>query len=395
MQKNILFILLVFLIPINGAIITILTKYLDLEKAKDVPFSHFWFFNLLMFLSEMLAIPLYYIIAYIKKKCQKNSEEQIEIYKSIPEKKITLLLIIPSILDTIATFISNIGLIILGAGIYMMLKGLTIIIVTFLISKYILKNKHTWDHYIAIPTAFIGFIFSGLSAFYGDIGTKSNNNGEENILIGIPAVIISMIFQSAQFSFEEDYMRKYCIHPFLCIGIEGLFGFIFNLILCIIFYFKKLSEEPKEFFKKLCTKDDGNDWRVENIIFAFQQINENEVITIFIIVFFICIFPNNLFGITINKYGGALNRSFIENLRSFLVWLYFLCVRKEDEFQENFNYLRLLGMIFILGSILIYVGLFKIDEKILIRRKKETTDYIDDINEGIVSRSDFSYNSDA
>ena len=134
---------------------------------------------------------------------------------------------------------------------------------------------------------------------------------------------------------------------------------------------------------------------MENIIFAFQQINENEVITIFIIVFFICIFPNNLFGITINKYGGALNRSFIENLRSFLVWLYFLCVRKEDEFQENFNYLRLLGMIFILASILIYVGLFKIDEKILIRRKRKAMDYIDDINEGIVSRSDFSYSSDA
>ena len=88
MQKNILFILLVFLFPINGAIITILTKYLDLEKTDDdIPFSHFWFLNVLMFLSEMLAIPLYYIIAYIQKKCQKNSEEQIEIYKSIPEKK--------------------------------------------------------------------------------------------------------------------------------------------------------------------------------------------------------------------------------------------------------------------------------------------------------------------
>ena len=52
-------------------------------------------------------------------------------------------------------------------------------------------------------------------------------------------------------------------------------------------------------------------------------------------------------------------------------------------------------MIFILASILIYVGLFKIDEKILIRRKRKAMDYIDDINEGIVSRSDFSYNSDA
>ena len=394
MQKKILIILLVFLFPFFGAIITIISKYLDTQESLGKSFSHFWFFNLLMFLSEMLAIPLYYIIAYTKKNCQKNSEEQIEIYKSIPEKKITFLLFIPSILDTTATFITNISLFLLPGDLYTMLKGLTIIIVTILISKYILKNKHTWDHYIAIPTAFIGFIFSGLSAFYGVIGSKSNKNGEENILIGIPAVVISMVFQSAQFSFEENYMRKYCIHPFLCIGIEGLFGFIFNLILCIIFYFKKLSEEPKEFFKKLCTKDDGNDWRVENIIFAFQQINENEVITIFIIVFFICIFPNNLFGITINKYGGALNRSFIENLRSFLVWLYFLCVDSE-ELHENFNYLRLLGMIFILASILIYIGLFKIDEKILIRRKIKTMDYIDDINEEIVSRSDFSYNSDA
>ena len=394
MQKKILIILLVFLFPFFGAIITIISKYLDTQESLGKSFSHFWFLNVLMFLSEMLAIPLYYIIACLKKKCQKNSEEQKEIYKSLPEKKITFLLFIPSILDTIATLISNIGLFYLPGGLYTMLKGLTIIIVTFLLSKYILKNKHTWDHYIAIPTAFIGFIFSGLSAFYGVIGSKSNKNGEENILIGIPAVVISMVFQSAQFSFEENYMRKYCIHPFLCIGIEGLFGFIFNLILCIIFYFKKLSEEPKEFFKKLCTKDDGNDWRVENIIFAFQQINENEVITIFIIVFFICIFPNNLFGITINKYGGALNRSFIENLRSFLVWLYFLCVDSE-ELHENFNYLRLLGMIFILASILIYIGLFKIDEKILIRRKIKTMDYIDDINEEIVSRSDFSYNSDA
>lgn len=127
---------------------------------------------------------------------------------------------------------------------------------------------------------------------------------------------------------------------------------------------------------------------------SFRQINNNRAIKIFIIVLFIYFFPHNLFGITINKYGGALNRSFIENLRSFWVWLYILCVDSEA-LNENFNYLRLLGMIFILASILIYVGLFKIDEKILIRRKRKAMDYIDDINEGIVSRSDFSYNSDA
>ena len=62
-----------------------------------------------------------------------------------------------------------------------MLKGLTIIIVTFLISKYILKNKHTWDHYIAIPTAFIGFILTGLSSILDEI---EGNIQKEDILIG-------------------------------------------------------------------------------------------------------------------------------------------------------------------------------------------------------------------
>ena len=269
MQKKILIILLVLLFPFFGAIITIISKYLDSQNSLGKSFSHFWFLNILMFLSEMLAIPLYYIIAYIQKKCQKNSEEQKEIYKSLPENKITFLLIIPSILDTIATFISNIGLIYLPGDLYTMLKGLTIIIVTFLLSKYILKNKHTWDHYIAIPTAFIGFIISGLSGFLDE---SEGNIKKEDILIGIPAVVISMVIQSEQFSFEEDYMRKYCIHPFLCIGIEGLFGFIFNLILCIIFCFRKLSEEPKEFFKKLYTEDDAGNWSMENIKFLFDRL---------------------------------------------------------------------------------------------------------------------------
>ena len=86
MQKKILIILLVLLFPFFGAIITIISKYLDSQKSLGKSFSHFWFFNLLMFLSEILAIPLYYIIAYTKKsvkKIQKNKKEYINHYQKI------------------------------------------------------------------------------------------------------------------------------------------------------------------------------------------------------------------------------------------------------------------------------------------------------------------------
>ena len=86
---------------------------------------------------------------------------------------------------------------------------------------------------------------------------------DEDISIGIAAIEISMIFQSAQFSFEENYMRKYCIHPLLCKGIEGVFGFIFNLILCIIFNFISCGEKPKGLLEKLCNKNNDNVWRLK------------------------------------------------------------------------------------------------------------------------------------
>ena len=126
---------------------------------------------------------------------------------------------------------------------------------------------------------------------------------------------------------------------------------LFNLILCIIFNFISCGKKPEGLLEKLCTKNNDNGWRVENIKFAFKQIYDSETIAKIIIVLFMSLFPNNLLGITINKYEGALIRSLVENLRSFLVWLYFLCVNPE-ELHENFKYLRLLGMIFVLGSIL-------------------------------------------
>ena len=66
-------------------------------------------------------------------------------------------------------------------------------------------------------------------------------------------------------------MRKYCIHPLLCKGIEGVFGFIFNLILCIIFNFISCMKEPEGLFEKLCIKDGVNDWHVENIILLLNK----------------------------------------------------------------------------------------------------------------------------
>ena len=147
-------------------------KYIVSQKAFGRKFSHSWFLNLIMFIGESMGIPVYYIL--FKKKEEKNKpllivakkdedeEKEEEEKKEIPtpeeleeEKKPEInkfLLAIPAFTDTCSTGLANIGLILLPASIYQMLKG-SLIIMTFLMSKFYVKNKHILDHYIAIPVS--------------------------------------------------------------------------------------------------------------------------------------------------------------------------------------------------------------------------------------------------
>ena len=181
-------------------------------------------------------------------------------------------------------------------------------------------------------------------------------------------MLFAMFCQSVQnFIIEENIIRTYRIHQFLFIGLEGVFGSIFNLILCIILYF--INCNPNEYTKQICTQDDKENWKVENSLFAFKQIYENYIILILLIAFMIIIAIYNMIAISIIKYGGALTRGIVENIRTILVWIIFLIPWTTDSLRENFNWYRLAGVIFIIGSLLFYFSVFKIDEKMTIRSK--------------------------
>jgi len=396
MSNSTLLLILLFLYSFFGTALTVLDQYLVQEN-----FSHSWFLNLIMFLAEILALPIYYLMSYFRKKKQKkeseieqeNSEEQVEIKLTMRQK---FLLIIPCLFDAVANFIIDICLYYFPTILYMMLKGILLNIITCLISRFILKNRHTWDHYFAIVIALIGFIFSGLSGYYGPQPDKKEDGDYEikDIILGIITALISVVLQSSQFSFEEHYMRKYSVHPFICIGIEGIFGFILNLILCIIFYYVKCSGDEDNFFQNFCTQDDNGNWRMENVIYAFKQF-ENSTILILIIFLFLILIFYNIFGISINKYGGALTLSLIENFKSFLSWIFFLIPLNNENLRETFNILRFVGLIFFSASIFIYFGCFKIEERIMIRRKMNALNNMDDIStSGINSVSRSSLSSD-
>ena len=271
-----------------------------------------------------------------------------------------------------------------------MLKG-SLIIMTFLMSKFYVKNKHILDHYIAIPVSTIGVILVGLSAYMNAAEDEENGNKEagdaSQTLLGIILMILAMFILSIQFCFDEHFMRKYSCHPLICIGYEGVFGFFINLFLCFIFYFIKCgsyddNEEPEYLVENMCTGDDKNVYRPENIVFALRQFVENKLLTAFvpIAIFFMSSF--NILGVSITKYGSATTRSVTDNIRSFLVWLWFLLPFNQEDLIERFNVLQLIGFLCISMGAFIYNGIFKLEERKLMRNKRIKLEQLEGIDEG-------------
>ena len=387
---TILIILSIFYV-LAGACNAGFNKYIVSQESLGLKFSHGWFLNLVMFVGESMGIPVFYLFfnkknspkennddtKYIQGDQQETIKEEVEEEEKKPEIN-KFLLAIPGFLDTCSTGLANIGLILLPASIYQMLKG-SLIIMTFLMSKFIVKNKHTWDHYVAIPVSTTGVVLVGLSA-YLNADEKSEDGGNfsdaKTTLLGIVLMVIAMFILSIQFCFDEHFMRKYSCHPLICIGYEGIFGFFINLLLCIIFYFIKCGsyedkEEPPYFVKNMCTGDNDNVWRPENIIFAFRQLINNSLLSILVPITIIFMASFNIFGVSITKYGSATTRTVTDNCRSFLVWIFFLMPFNQKDLIETFNVLQLIGFLLICLGAFIYNGLFKLEERLESDNKKK------------------------
>ena len=243
---TILIILSVFYV-LTGVCYVGFSKYIVSQIAIDLKFSHSWFLNLIMFIGESMAIPVFYIF-FNKKEKKENLEKSEEINKQgedadeevkEPEEekpKINkFLLAIPGFLDTCSTGLANMGLILLPASIYQMLKG-SQTIMTFLMSKFIIKNKHILDHYIAIPISTIGVTLVAISAYINAEKNKAEYKSDAGqTLLGIILMAISMLILSIQFCFDEHFMRIYNCHPLICIGYEGVFGFFYKFIIMLYF----------------------------------------------------------------------------------------------------------------------------------------------------------------
>ena len=343
------------LLLITGSINTSANKLQQNTVSLDVKYAgHQKFITFCMFNGELLCLLFYWIKEgrFANKKEEGKSEALItdsdnnETKK--PKKPKIWYFLFPAVFDILGSTISSISLTFLPSSIYQMLRG-AVIIFTCSSSIIFLKNKYYRHHFFGIFVVIIGLVIVGLKAVL-----EGDSNTGENPGFGIFLCVLSQAFSSGLLVTEEKLLKGYETPPLKAVGLEGMWGVICYIFLLIIFYFIRCESWPDFLKEGVCIRDQDNNYRFENAIFAVKQIWESGLLKAYLSLYILSIAFFNFSGLTISKNVSSTARTIVDTLRTIVIWLFFLIMPfLPEETKETFSWLQLLGFfILILGSLI-------------------------------------------
>ena len=210
---------------------------------------------------------------------------------------------IPSFLDLCTACLLYTGLILIAPSVYQMMKGFLVIVVS-IYSIVFLKLKLFRHQVVGVVLILIGVIIVG-SISITNVAPSAKNPG-----LGIVLLIIAQLFAGGNFVTEQLYLKDIKVHPLQVVGIEGLAGMVYFLVLLPLLNLIP-CEHPDLF----------NGGSVENSIEALRQIENSLVIFLCVLGFMFGITFYYFTGVTVTKKAGALARSTVETCRALIIWI--------------------------------------------------------------------------
>ena len=154
-----------------------------------------------------------------------------------------------------------VGLAFLAPSVYQMMRAFSLIVVAFN-SVTVLKRKLFRHQILGAMFVIIGLIIIGISSVIYQAASASNP------VLGILLILLSQVFLAWVYTLEELFVSFIIIDPLQVVGIEGLCGFGYSLILLPILYFIPCHLD-------FCIKG-----RVEDSTLAFEQIADNNFLAL-------------------------------------------------------------------------------------------------------------------
>jgi drug/metabolite transporter (DMT)-like permease len=320
---------------VSGTLGTITNKALNLTQSRGNEFNHPYFLTAGMFLGELFCFFYYFIYKKYEKSEPEIKKKGISVLsskkKTCIEKTGKFVFIIPSSFDFIGSTLMFIGLIFCAPSVYQMIRGFLMIVVA-IYSVVFLKIKLFRHQYLGVLCCFIGVVIVGLASVIYQAGSASNP------VLGIIIIIIAQFFIGGLLISEQLFLEKVTTHPLQAVGVEGMTGLVYYIILLPVF-----NMVP-------CYNDDFcNGGFIENSVEAFKQMGDSWEISCLFLALLVSISLSNFAGVTTTKKAGALARSIVDSVTTLIIWMTSIAIGWED-----FIWLQLLGFFSLVLGTLIY-----------------------------------------
>uniref|UniRef100_A0A915DJ61 DALR anticodon binding domain-containing protein n=1 Tax=Ditylenchus dipsaci TaxID=166011 RepID=A0A915DJ61_9BILA len=338
------------LMVVSGSMNTIAAKWADSIEVNGVLFDHPFFQATCMFVGELSCLVVYFIIYFIRKHYWQRrhavgeSGAVLELDDELAEeptlpKFSALIFLPPACCDVVATSLMYIGLNLTTASSYQMLRG-AVIIFTGLLSVAFLRTRLQAFKWLGMAFVTAGLVVVGVS----DIMFDDNPHDDMNAIItGDLLIVMAQIIVAIQMVTEQKFVLQYDVPPLLAVGLEGLFGLAIISFLMIPMYFIHV---PATFSK-------NPEFRLEDVIFAFQEMYAKPQILMALLLTIVSIAFFNFAGVSVTKRLSATSRMVLDSVRTLIIWM--VCI---PLFGEKFIALQLLGFALLILGMFVYNDIF-------------------------------------
>jgi len=305
---------------VSGAFNTLLMKFMVMQKVPMAPgaagegFDQPYFQTLLMMIGEFLCL-----LAYYATRGESDKVNSADVPKSI--------FAFACLFDWTATTLVNMAYVCIPASVVQMTRG-AIVIFTCVLSVLFLGRRQHKYHIVGVALVAVGITLVSLSTFFNPAHIASASSVSTwTKLFGIGLCLGAQIFQASMLVYEEKIMSKYTVPPLMVVGMEGMFGIMFGLVLL----------------------SGLNAMHIENTAGAVYQITHSKPLLTAVIgsIFSIAFF--NFSGVTVTQKASAVARSTIDVSRTIIIWAVELSMG-----WNTFNTLQLAGFFVLALGTMIY-----------------------------------------
>jgi len=216
-----------------------------------------------------------------------------------------LLVLIPAAIDVLATGLGCIGMVLVPASVWQMLRGAMIIFAAIFSVAFLRKKMYLYG-WFGVTLCVLGVFTIGAASVVGS-SASSGTGGQTDwaLAFGIGMILFGQVLQAAQMVLEEWLLKTVNLPALQIIGWEGLWGFL----ILIFIVFPLLYVLPG--------KDGGH---VEDPVDTFDMISNNSGLLAMVLVYTFSCATYNVSGIKVTGLLSSVHRVLIEASRTVCVW---------------------------------------------------------------------------